>query len=433
MPTVTTWVTTPTGGPWIPYIYGNYMYVNYFQNPSYISRVDMTSGPTFTTFITPTSYICGLVISGNYMYIVWFNSGKIVRYNLTNSTSIDFVTGLDHPYGIDISGNNLYVSCNGTHKVVKINITNQTTTDYVTSGLSTPSALAIRGDYLYIASTGNDKVVRVNLRTDVADDFITTGLSGPKGLVISTGGYIYVTNVGVAKYISQINSYTGANTMYVALGFSTEGIAIYQNNLYIGAREGITIYKLDIVEVPIIIPSTTTITYPCFKEGSLILTDKRYRPVEDLKPGDLVKTLQNGFVPIDMIGKRDIVHSALKDRIKDQLYKCTNYEYPDIFEPLVLTGCHSILVDEYEDEEQKQKTIEINGDTYVTDKKYRLPACADPRASVYETPGTYTIYHLALENENYYANYGIYANGLLVESCSKRYIKELSGMELIKQ
>jgi len=41
-----------------------------------------------------------------------------------------------------------------------------------------------------------------------------------------------------------------------------------------------------------------------------------------------------------------------------------------------------------------------------------------------------TIYHLALENENYFSNYGIYANGLLVESCSKRYLKELSGMEL---
>lgn len=42
-----------------------------------------------------------------------------------------------------------------------------------------------------------------------------------------------------------------------------------------------------------------------------------------------------------------------------------------------------------------------------------------------------TIYHLALENESYYNNYGIYANGLLVESCSQRYLKELSNMELI--
>jgi hypothetical protein len=67
----------------------------------------------------------------------------------------------------------------------------------------------------------------------------------------------------------------------------------------------------------------------------------------------------------------------------------------------------------------------------VTDKKYRLPACVDHRTSVYQTQGTFSIYHLALENNDYYMNYGIYANGLLVETCSKRYLKELAKMDLI--
>jgi hypothetical protein len=74
----------------------------------------------------------------------------------------------------------------------------------------------------------------------------------------------------------------------------------------------------------------------------------------------------------------------------------------------------------------------VNGNIYITDKKYRLPACIDHRATVYETAGTYTIYHLALENDNYYFNYGIYANGLLVETCSQRYLKEYSNMTLIE-
>ena len=47
---------------------------------------------------------------------------------------------------------------------------------------------------------------------------------------------------------------------------------------------------------------------------------------------------------------------------------------------------------------------------------YRLPACVHKRTSVYEKEGNYEIYHLALENENYYNNYGIWANGLLVET-----------------
>ncbi len=171
---------------------------------------------------------------------------------------------------------------------------------------------------------------------------------------------------------------------------------------------------------------------PCFKEDTKILTDKGYIPIQDLRKGDLVKTALHDFKPIYMIGKRDMYHPALQDRIKDQLYKCSQSEYPTIFEPLVITGCHSILVDDFTSEEQKQKAIEVNGRIFVTDRKYRLPALADPRASVYKTPGNYTIYHLALENDNYYFNYGIYANGLLVETCSKRYLNELSNMTLIE-
>jgi hypothetical protein len=170
---------------------------------------------------------------------------------------------------------------------------------------------------------------------------------------------------------------------------------------------------------------------PCFKEDTKILTDKGYIPIQHLKKGDLVKTLYNDFKPIDMIGKKEINHPASKDRIKNQLYICTKNNYPEIFEPLIITGCHSILVDEFVSEEQRQKTIEVNGDIYVTDKKYRLPACVDERASVYEVPGTYTTYHFALENDNYYWNYGVFANGLLVETCSKRYLKELSGMTIM--
>ena len=171
---------------------------------------------------------------------------------------------------------------------------------------------------------------------------------------------------------------------------------------------------------------------PCFLEGSMILTDKGYLPIQNLRNGDLIRTLKHDFKPIVMIGKREINHPALQERIKGQLYKFSQKEYPEIFEPLVITGCHSILVNKFESEEQREKTKQVNGQLYVTDGKYRLPACAVPNAPVYETPGNYTIYHLALENDDYYMNYGIYANGLLVETCSKRYLKELSNMTLIE-
>jgi hypothetical protein len=58
-------------------------------------------------------------------------------------------------------------------------------------------------------------------------------------------------------------------------------------------------------------------------------------------------------------------------------------------------------------------------------------ACLDERAMPYLEEGSFTIWHIALDNDNKYMNYGIYANGLLVETCSKRYLRESSGMTLI--
>ena len=137
----------------------------------------------------------------------------------------------------------------------------------------------------------------------------------------------------------------------------------------------------------------------------------------------------HGFKPIDLIGKREIYHPAnFKDRIKDQLYICTQSEFPELFEPLVITGCHSLLVDNFINEKQKIKAIEVNGDLFITDNKYRLPALTDPRVNVFPDQGKYNIYHLALENEDPLMNYGIYANGLLVETCSIRNLLELSNM-----
>jgi Hint domain len=231
--------------------------------------------------------------------------------------------------------------------------------------------------------------------------------------------------VNITKFPYYYNQ--GDTSQYYNLGLNSQ---VWLSSQYQGGPDPNPLYQSVIMNFAQISGPPSPV--PCFKEDIKILTNKGYIPVQDLRKGDLVKTLNHDFKRIDMIGKREIYHPALKERIKDQLYKCSQSEYTEIFEPLIITGCHSILVDNFISEEQKQKVIEVNGKIYVTDNKYRLPACADPRTYVYETPGTYTIYHLALENDNYYMNYGIYANGLLVETCSKRYLKELSNMTLIK-
>jgi len=168
----------------------------------------------------------------------------------------------------------------------------------------------------------------------------------------------------------------------------------------------------------------------CFKEGSKILTNKGYIVVQDLRTGDLVKTVSSGFKKIQHIGYSKMYHNVNEVRSKDKLYRCPTSEYPELTEDLVITGCHSILVKSFKNDLEREKTIEVNGNTYVTDRHYRLPACADCRTKIFEEEGVHTIWHFSLENSDYYMNYGVYANGLLVETTSNRMMVELSGMTL---
>jgi len=81
---------------------------------------------------------------------------------------------------------------------------------------------------------------------------------------------------------------------------------------------------------------------------------------------------------------------------------------------------------------QKDQTIKSLGRLFKTDDKYRLTACNDERSDPWGDPKTYTVWHFALENKEPAMNYGVYANGgLLVESCSIRFLKTKSNMALV--
>ena len=320
--------------------------------------------------------------------------------------------------GISIEGGTLYFWSNGTYR-------------------GTISLGTFRNIWIHFAIVRSSNVTTV-YRNGVAsitwaDTYNYTSASN---LVISNessvsagaafGGYIAYFHVmkGFAKYTTTFqvpNTFptATANTtlLLMASGFTgTSGNTVTNNNVGTFAL------------LPFTAPSAPSTNVVCFKEGAQILTNDGYRPVEQLRKGDLIQTVEHGFLPIDMIGKREIVHEALNERIKNQLYRC-NHE--DVFDELVITGCHSILVEDFFSEEQREKTMEYNkGRVFITDNHYRLPAFLDDRTSVYEPAGTYTIYHFALENEDYYMNYGVYANGLLVETCSKRYLKEKANMSL---
>lgn len=139
----------------------------------------------------------------------------------------------------------------------------------------------------------------------------------------------------------------------------------------------------------------------------------------------------DGYKPVVLIGKGTLQNPGTTERTENRLYKCSPSKYPQLKEDLYITGGHAILEFPITDK-QKEDTIKLVGDVYVTDRKYRLMACVDERAEPWNSDGAYTIWNFALEHSNKTMNYGVYANGgLLVESCSINFLTNKSNMTFV--
>lgn len=184
-------------------------------------------------------------------------------------------------------------------------------------------------------------------------------------------------------------------------------------------------------------PSYYYYLYPvitCFLEGSKILCNVNsvdtYLPVEELRKGTLVKTKLSGYKAVELIGKSTIQNPGDDSRIESRLYKCSPANYPDLTDDLYLTGAHSILVPTITDEQREQINKNL-GRAFVTERMNRLPAWIDSRSEPWNSEGQYTVWHFALENSDLKMNYGVYANGLLVESCSIHSMNNKSNMTML--
>jgi hypothetical protein len=409
--------------------------VSSFPGNNTLYKINLQNPSSYTTYLNGSNLgYSQFTNDGTYLYFTNYQysmGGGAVRYNIngvldnTWSSSTSSV-GLSGTTGICIDGNYIYVTYNSLTYVTQIDISNGSIVTSIWATLpSRASDMLVLNGYMYINCDTNGSICKIKMNYTTNPPTADTIVNNFINIASSLTSYLNTLflNIG-GNNIGQYNATTGNQISTITgayQGNRADALAVANingRNYLFNANVNIYQYLLDL--------------QPCFKEGTKILTDKGYIQIEHLKKGDLVKTLLHGFLRIDTIGKKDMEHPATSDRSKDQLYKCSCSLYPELLEDLVLTGSHSILVDGFQSDEQRKKTFEILGDIYITDNKYRLPACVDEKASVYETPGTYTIYHLALENVHYTGNYGIYANGLLVETCSKRYLRELSNMELIE-
>jgi hypothetical protein len=180
--------------------------------------------------------------------------------------------------------------------------------------------------------------------------------------------------------------------------------------------------------------ATVTTRIPCFLRGSRILClefgKEKYIPIEKIKVGTPVKTLDGTYINVHSIGCAPFKNPDNADIGPNRLFKLTPAKYPELTEDLILTGCHSTLVDRITKKEEAE-CMRLMKTLYLTSGKVRLMAFIDEKSEPYINPGEHEVWHLALENDNPVCNYGIYANGLLVETASIKNMRERCGLVLI--
>ena len=384
---------------------------------SYNALVDIINCYSLGTIAVSAGGICGGLIIDNYQIKP--------TIQITNSYSSGAITaggqGLVAPSltatQINLTTPNTYVA-NGTWSDTNANAnllgyptdvsTNNPGSNWATIISNTPYLLSSYNAQIYNPSSASS---RYNYTTN-------PGLFQP--------GYNY-TLLRTSQYYEEATAYVfvskGTSPKYYSYNFNRFDIV---NSSGSENPIGISINSSNGV-LNFIMP------FPCFLEGTKILcfenNQEVYRQIETLRKGDLVKTIYNGYLPIYMIGTSPIYNPGNDYRVTNRLYKCPKEKYPGLIEDLYITGCHSILVPSMTDD-QWENTKAVHKEIYITDNHFRLIACADEKAEPYNKEGFMNIYHIALEHEDYYMNYGIYANGLLVESCSKRYLMEFSNITL---
>jgi surface protein len=158
----------------------------------------------------------------------------------------------------------------------------------------------------------------------------------------------------------------------------------------------------------------------CYNKGTkiLVLEDsvEIYKPIEELKPGDLVETYLHGALPIELINSKKVVNNPNIWNECMYVLKSTDPDYED----LVVTGGHGILkLKLTRDELKADKEWFVRNKKYsVIDGLYVQRAAFSSEFKQLIDNQEYTYYHFSLRSPND-RRYGIWANGVLSESTFK--------------
>jgi hypothetical protein len=387
-------------------------------------------------------------INGNDIYIGTSNSaypnGTIVKITPPTTTVYTY-TGVNWSGFIYSSYLNKLIAIRQAPNVYEIitldDTTNTYTTEsitYDTSGNQPTNSIIQQSNYIYIL-TKDGYINKIDLQNGSMQQQINlnTYIAGINGTTIYTQGLAIVNQITSSYIIFGLNStptpatytiyvlnmvqlppilepynYTASTIITSIVGYNT-GIDfdIYYCNNYNSS----TLYK-----------STSGF---CFNEGTKILCmnnqlKDEYIAIEKLQIGDFVKTYKHGYRRVSKVITGSFRNNPKKWNMC--MYKMAKTPSDGLIEDLIVTGGHSILVDDISEEEQKRydKMGIPSFSKSTIDNKHLLLSCCSDQFTPMQDNNRYNYYHLLLENnDDEEERFGIWANGILTETPNVKTVK----------
>jgi hypothetical protein len=369
-------------------------------------------GETWTQSNITTDAYWSIVMDGDNAVAASGNS-KGILYS-TNAgetwTQSNITTQSYQPNALSINGSTVLVGSNTNDGLWYSTDTGQTwtqsdvdTNDWFSTAISGTNAIAGASNSIGIKYSSDSGVTWSN--SDITTgNFASVKLNGAVGLAISNSndGVYYSVDSGATWTQTNITSGTGHTVSFTtgtraAVTMSTNTGAYYTDS---------PVCYHDEVSIMCVVTS---------EEGEV---STKYICLKDVNAGDVVRTYGEGDIRIKFLHR--FPYCVMDDSTP------INCLYKRIDSEMIVTGGHSILVDELSDAAVAgQKTLGF--DQSIGDKKLQL-ACFDPRFERLYTRKVISMCHVVLEHDNQPGrHYGVYVdNGLISETCSEGARKQQS-------